>query len=46
LDAALAAFTRGRPFRRVDLLPGRGGRSGRRRWGNADRQIVLAAVPA
>jgi hypothetical protein len=46
LDEALGTFTRGRTFRRVDLLPGRGGRSGRRRWGNADRQIVLAAVPA
>jgi hypothetical protein len=46
LEEALRAFARGRAFRRVDLLPGRGGRSGRRRWGNADRQVVLAAVPA
>ena len=45
LERALDAFARGRSCRRVDLLPGRGGRSGRRRWGNADRQVVLAAVP-
>jgi hypothetical protein len=46
LDAGLRGFTRGRRFRSLDLLPGRGGRRGRRRWGNADRQVVLAAVPA
>jgi hypothetical protein len=46
LQRALRRFTRGRRFRSVDLLPGRGGRRGRRRWGNADRQVVLAAVPA
>jgi hypothetical protein len=45
LETAVRAFAGGRAFRRVDLLPGRGGRSGRRRWGNADRQVVLAAVP-
>ena len=46
LDAGLRSFTRARRFRSLDLLPGRGGRRGHRRWGNADRQVVLAAVPA
>jgi hypothetical protein len=46
LDGGLRDFTRGRGFRSLDLLPGRGGRRGRRRWGNADRQVVLAAVPS
>lgn len=45
LAAGLRGFTRGRRFGGLDLLPGRGGRRGRRRWGNADRQVVLAAVP-
>ncbi|HET8648349.1 MAG TPA: hypothetical protein VFO85_22820 [Vicinamibacteria bacterium] len=45
LDSGLRGFTRERRFRSLDLLPGRGGRRGRRRWGNADRQVVLAAVP-
>jgi hypothetical protein len=45
LAAGLGALTRGRRFRSLDLLPGRGGRRGRRRWGNADRQVVLAVVP-
>lgn len=45
LAAGLTGFTRGRRFGGLDLLPGRGGRRGRRRWGNADRQVVLAAVP-
>jgi hypothetical protein len=46
LDPGLRGFTRGRRFRSLGLLPGRGGRRGHRRWGNADRQVVLAAVPA
>jgi hypothetical protein len=46
LDQGLRGFTRGRRFRGLALLPGRGGRRGHRRWGNADRQVVLAAVPA
>jgi hypothetical protein len=46
LGAGLRGFTRARRFRSLDLLPGRGGRRGRRRWGNADRQVVLAAVPS
>ena len=45
LGVALSRFTRGRRFHSLDLLPGQGGRRGRRRWGNADRQVVLAAVP-
>ena len=45
LGPALSTFARGRRFRHVALLPGLGGRRGRRRWGNADRQVVLAAVP-
>jgi hypothetical protein len=45
LASGLRGFTRGRRFGGLDLLPGRGGRRGRRRWGNADRQVVLAAVP-
>jgi len=46
LDPALARFAAGRAFRHVGLLPGSGGRRGRRRWGNADRQVVLSAVPS
>jgi hypothetical protein len=46
LAAGLRDFTRGRRFASLGLLPGRGGRRGHRRWGNADRQVVLAAVPS
>jgi hypothetical protein len=46
LDAGLRGFARERRFGSLALLPGRGGRRGHRRWGNADRQVVLAAVPS
>ena len=45
LEEAVSTFARERRFGRLDLLPGRGSRKGRRRWGNADRQVVLAALP-
>lgn len=45
VDGALARFGRGRTFSRLYILPGRGERRGRRRWGSADRQVCLGLLP-
>lgn len=46
IGAGLQRFTQGRRFSDLYLLPGRGERKGRRRWGNADSQVSLALLPS
>ena len=45
LDERLAAFA-GRTFSQIYLLPGRGEKRGRRKWGSADKQVCLGLLPA
>jgi len=46
LDQTIAGFATERRFSEIYLLPGRGEKRGRRRWGSADKQVCLALLPA
>jgi hypothetical protein len=46
LDETIGGFATDRRFSEIYLLPGRGEKRGRRRWGSADKQVCLGLLPA
>ena len=46
LDEKIAVFGPERRFSQIYLLPGRGEKRGRRRWGSADKQVCLGLLRA
>jgi hypothetical protein len=46
LDEKIAGFAAERRYSEIYLLPGRGEKRGRRRWGSADKQVCLGLLRA